>query len=258
MRRIAIVSLVLLAAGTVASQDIVADETETLPVVDLFSRVPRRWVSEEADELLIESPRLLRSLPERCHTRGGYREHCQGVRDVPEPRGEALDRVRRLALGHRAVVLQLQHGEAFDEWIDVVRGVDHQKRMTFPVRGGRIGRGFGRTRSGLVADRRHNGVDIGAQEGTPIVAARGGLVVYSDDGLTGFGNSLMILHQDDTTTFYAHCKRTLVSAGEIVRRGTPIAEVGSTGFAENPHLHFEWRERGFPVDPEPMFLRSTR
>jgi len=100
-------------------------------------------------------------------------------------------------------------------------------------------------------------VDIGAEEGTPIVAARGGLVVYSDNGMTGYGNVVMLLHEDDSSTFYAHCAKTNVFAGQIVERGQNIAEVGSTGFAERPHLHWEYRIRGWARDPVVRSDRAT-
>ncbi|MEM9195187.1 MAG: M23 family metallopeptidase [Myxococcota bacterium] len=262
MTRRAIALASVLGALLLAPQPSVGDDrtaggsTEATiePIVDLFSRVPRRWVSAEADELLIQSPRLLRVLPERCHTRGGYRAHCSGERRVAEPSGEAAVRAQRLALGHRASALQLRHGGAFPEWLEVVAEGDRNPKLDWPLPGGRMGRGFGRVRQGEIRHRRHNGVDIGGDEGMPIHAARGGLVVYSDNGLTGYGNAVTILHRDDSSTFYAHCSRTLVAAGELVERGQIIAEVGNTGFPENPHLHFEWRLGGWARDPGPEFI----
>jgi len=245
-------ALAAVGTGTAARGD--DGPATTATVVDLFSRVPRRWISEEADALPIQSPRLLRALPRRCHTRGGYRLFCQGERRVPEPQGPAAELARRLALGHRASALQLRHGGAFPEWLEAARGTDPDERMTWPVPGGRLGRGYGRVRRGEISHRRHFGVDIGADEGTPILAARGGLVVYSDSGLTGYGNVVMLLHEDDKTTFYGHCRATLVFAGQRVQRGQPIAEVGHTGFPENPHLHFEWRQRGWARDPMEHFI----
>lgn len=230
---------------------------EPEPVVDLSELVPARWLSSAADELPIQSPRLLRRLPRRCHTRGGYREHCQGPRRVPEPHGEAAARARRLSLGLRASALLLRHGGAVPQWLDLVRGTDAEEELTFPVADGRIGRGFGRVRGGELAARPHNGVDIGADEGAPIVAARGGLVVYSDAGMTGYGNVVMLLHEDDSSTFYAHCSKTTVFAGQLVERGQKIAEVGSTGFAERPHLHWEYRIRGWARDPVARSDRAT-
>jgi len=231
---------------------------DVVPLVDLAERVPARWVSAEADELRLQSERWIRTLPARCHTRGGYRRWCQGERRVPTPHGPDAILAVRLALGQRATALQLQHGPAFPEWLAAVQGADADPLLHWPVPSGRLGREFGRVREGALRSRRHFGIDIGAEEGAPIEAARGGLVVFSDDGLTGYGNALMILHEDDTTTFYAHCRATLVFAGQRVARGQPVAEVGQTGFAPAPHLHFEWRERGWARDPLGQMAEHAR
>ena len=61
--------------------------------------------------------------------------------------------------------------------------------------------------------------------------------------------AVLLLHREGFSTFYAHCVETLVFAGQYVRRGQPIARVGDTGFAWAPHLHFEWRQRGWPRMP---------
>jgi len=75
----------------------------------------------------------------------------------------------------------------------------------------------------------------------------------------GYGNALLIVHADGTVAMYAHCYATFVTAGEIVRRGQTIAEVGDTGLAHGAHLHFEWRVRGEVQDPLPHFAeRPTR
>ncbi len=132
-------------------------------------------------------------------------------------------------------------------------GADADARLRFPVPSGRLGRGFGRTRTGELRNRRHFGVDIAAPEGSPIVAARGGLVAYSGNELTGYGNVVILLHGEGVTTMYAHCRATHVFAGQGVERGQVIAEVGETGFAPAPHLHFEWRQRGWARDPAPHF-----
>jgi hypothetical protein len=230
-----------------------ANPAEVEPDIDLTERVPDRWLSERADELPIKSPRLRRRLPERCHSRGGYREHCSGPRRVPEPHGEAARRAQRLSLGKRATALLLRLDDAYEEWLEVAEGTDDNPKLHWPVPDGRLGRRFGRTRREELKHRKHLGVDIVADAGTPIEAARGGLVVYSDDTLTGYGNSVMILHEDDFTTFYAHCRANHVFAGQIVERGDKIAEVGKTGFTHAPHLHFEWRQGGWARTPVPMF-----
>ena len=85
-------------------------------------------------------------------------------------------------------------------------------------------------------------------------AANDGLVVYSDNGMRGYGNVVVLIHRDASTTLYAHCRATYVAAGELVRRGQIIAAVGATGLAHGPHLHFEWRVAGQTRDPLRRFV----
>lgn len=223
-------------------------------VVNLAERVPPRWMSDFTDDWPLTPERWRRRMPRRCRTRGGYRRFCQGERLVPTPQGPAAEFARRYGLGHRATALHLMHQRPFPEWMEAVADEDPEGALTFPVLEGHMGRGFGRTRTGSLSHRRHQGVDIGAEAGATIRAARGGLVVYSDNELTGYGNVVMLLHHEGFTTFYAHCQRTLVFAGQRVERGQAIAEVGMTGFAPAPHLHFEWRQRGWVRDPARHFI----
>jgi murein DD-endopeptidase MepM/ murein hydrolase activator NlpD len=96
----------------------------------------------------------------------------------------------------------------------------------------------------------HKGVDLSAPKGTDIFAALDGQVVVS--GRTkGYGNYVAIDHGNGVVTLYAHCNKNFVTAGEIVRRGQKIAEVGRTGHATGPHLHFELRLDGIPQNPLP-------
>lgn len=223
------------------------------PVV-LADHVPLSWWSEVTDTWLLEPARQRRRMPRRCRTRGGYREHCSGPRIVPEPTGTAAAVADYFGLGERGTAMVMMHRESFPAWLAAVEGVDDETRLTFPVPTGHMGRGFGFTRTGELRRRRHQGVDIGAPEGSPIVAARGGLVVFSDNAITGYGNMVMILHPDGDSTFYAHCRATFVAAGEVVARGQRIGEVGETGFAGGPHLHFELRRNGWSRDPRRRFL----
>ncbi|NEQ45675.1 MAG: peptidoglycan DD-metalloendopeptidase family protein [Leptolyngbya sp. SIOISBB] len=87
--------------------------------------------------------------------------------------------------------------------------------------------------------RMHRGVDIAGPVGTPIYAAAPGVVVTSGWNSGGYGNLVDIRHPDGSMTRYAHNSRLLVSAGQQVRQGQQIAEMGSTGFSTGPHLHFE-------------------
>jgi murein DD-endopeptidase MepM/ murein hydrolase activator NlpD len=103
----------------------------------------------------------------------------------------------------------------------------------------------------------HDGIDIAAPTGTSIVASNSGIVAYSGSELRGYGNLILIKGKDDLITVYAHNSRNLVKKGDRVSRGQKIAEVGATGRAQGPHLHFEVRSqdskgRAVAVDPLPL------
>jgi lipoprotein NlpD len=95
----------------------------------------------------------------------------------------------------------------------------------------------------------HDGIDIGAKEGTPVYAAAAGEVVYSDQRLSGYGKLIIVRHSQDMFTAYAHNQRNLVRKGDRVKKGDVIARVGKTGRASGSHLHFEVRRGSTPVDP---------
>lgn len=105
------------------------------------------------------------------------------------------------------------------------------------------------SRFGRRGSRMHDGIDIGAKEGTPIHAAASGEVVYSDQRLSGYGKLIIIRHSRDMFTAYAHNQRNLVRKGSRVKAGDIIARVGKTGRASGSHLHFEVRRGPTPVDP---------
>lgn len=117
---------------------------------------------------------------------------------------------------------------------------------------------------GMRWGRMHNGIDIAAEKGTPIVAAADGKVIYLVTGCTlentgqrssdecgggGYGNSLELEHGGGFATFYAHASEILVKSGEIVKQGQVIAKMGSTGSSTGPHIHFEMKKAGQRVNP---------
>ncbi len=96
--------------------------------------------------------------------------------------------------------------------------------------------------------RMHNGVDFRGDTGTPILAAGAGTVVYAG-ARGGYGNTVVIDHGSSLATLYAHQSAIYVSVGTTVAAGQVIGAVGSTGFSTGPHLHFEVRLGGTPVNP---------
>jgi murein DD-endopeptidase MepM/ murein hydrolase activator NlpD len=105
--------------------------------------------------------------------------------------------------------------------------------------------------------RHHAGLDIAAPTGTPIRAVEGGEVVLSGQR-RGYGNVVMVRHDDGTTGLYAHCRDLHVSKGARVQAGQDIATVGSTGRATGPHLHFELRTESGAVDPQALYEWAGR
>ena len=96
--------------------------------------------------------------------------------------------------------------------------------------------------------KEHAGIDFPAETGTPVLAAADGTVTGA--GFTaGYGNYVIIDHEEGCSTVYAHMEDILTEVGETVKKGDQIGTVGSTGRSTGPHLHFELRIDGEPVDP---------
>ena len=93
-----------------------------------------------------------------------------------------------------------------------------------------------------------NGIDIAGTPGQAIYAAADGRVVYSGSGLRGYGELIILKHNDDFLSAYAHNDKIFVKEGDVIKRGQKIAAMGSSG-ADRTKLHFEIRRGGVPVDP---------
>jgi murein DD-endopeptidase MepM/ murein hydrolase activator NlpD len=114
--------------------------------------------------------------------------------------------------------------------------------FSWPLRGRMTAR-FGGRGSDI-----HDGIDIAANRGTSIAAARDGKVIYSDR-LSGYGNVIILEHSGGFTSVYAHNDRNYARKGQRIQRGQKIAAVGSTGRATGPHLHFEIRKDNVARNP---------
>jgi murein DD-endopeptidase MepM/ murein hydrolase activator NlpD len=114
---------------------------------------------------------------------------------------------------------------------------------------GPVTSGFGYRMHPILGVRKmHTGVDLRAAAGTPIRAADGGTVIWSGSR-GGYGLCIIIDHGGGMATVYGHCSRLAVSANDTVRKGDVIGYVGSTGLSTGPHLHFEVRRNGTPINP---------
>lgn len=111
------------------------------------------------------------------------------------------------------------------------------------------------SRFGMRDGRPHEGLDIAAEEGTPVRVASGGRVVFAGPRGT-YGLAVIVDHGDGVQTLYAHCSRLMVTEGRDVDAGAIIALSGNTGRSTGPHLHLEVRKNGLPLDPLPYLERT--
>jgi murein DD-endopeptidase MepM/ murein hydrolase activator NlpD len=103
---------------------------------------------------------------------------------------------------------------------------------------------------------RNDGINIAAANGTPIRAAAAGIVSYVGNELKGYGNLVLIRHDNGYVTAYAHTGEIIVARGAHVEQGQTIAYAGETGDVAAPQLHFEIRRGTTPIDPEPLLIAS--
>jgi len=115
--------------------------------------------------------------------------------------------------------------------------------FVWPVEAGVVTSPFGPR-----GDTHHDGIDIGSREGAPVRAARAGRVLYSDH-LRGYGNLIIVAHDDGYATVYAHNRENRARPGAEVRQGDVIALVGQSGKTSGPNLHFEVRKDNIARNP---------
>lgn len=194
-----------------------------------------------------------------------------GFPHIPDPAPESVYK----GVIQNGSLLEAQVGEQLDvleAFIEEVHGFEqiHRDQVTFTPSTNPLGRAefvltspFGYRENPFTKARDfHNGVDLAAAVGTPIHASADGVVKFAGRyRLRGsvhwwrYGNLVVIHHQDQFITLYAHCDEVKVSKGQRVKQGDVIATVGSTGWSTNPHLHYEIRRISdggrdtAPVDP---------
>jgi len=180
----------------------------------------------------------------------------QTLSDISKTYGVAIDKIAqangitdpsKIIAGQRIMI----PGATTDLWQTVIR-LSHgqQTRFIWPLEG-KITSPFGwRIHPVLGTRQHHNGIDIDVPVGTTVRAAASGKVQYTGEDPEGYGTVLILQHADGYLTVYGHLSSILVSKGQYVEVGQPIAESGNTGVSTGPHLHFEIRNGEFPVDPQ--------
>jgi murein DD-endopeptidase MepM/ murein hydrolase activator NlpD len=180
------------------------------------------------------------------------RDELAGARDdLAGTRQQKLTDLSQLSAADRADAQEIDALQAASAALtDRIRAAQGQSSSTTPSSAGLVWPVSGPVTSpfGWRWGRMHEGIDIGVSYGTPIHAAASGTVIYCG-WESGYGNLTVLDHGGNLATAYGHQSSIVVSCGQQVGQGDVIGYVGSTGHSTGPHLHFEVRVNGSPVDP---------
>jgi murein DD-endopeptidase MepM/ murein hydrolase activator NlpD len=160
---------------------------------------------------------------------------------------------RRLGLGDRRAASSLLRGRVERRWLAAAGGNRLPGTLRWPVANGWFVRGYGSGEGGY-----HLATDIAGEIGWNVRAAAPGIVGYSGNEVSGYGNMVLVVHPGGWVTMYAHNSTNFVVAGQRVSRGAILAEVGSTGISRGPHVHFELLFDGRNCDPAALFRPGIR
>lgn len=176
----------------------------------------------------------------------GARQVATVERAIPQ----RMERLQRVSIATEQALLTLQG------YLSAQRAIIAATPSLWPIAGW-LSSSFGYRRNPYDGSfRLHAGVDIAAEPGTPVRAPAGGYVIFSGQR-EGYGKVVVLDHGYGIRTLFAHNRQLYAAPGNRVRRGETIAEVGSTGHSTGPHLHYEIRKNGVPVNPL-TFLSRTR
>lgn len=160
----------------------------------------------------------------------------------------------RLGLGTRHAASDLYRGIVRREWIRAAGSPTRLPgNLRWPVTNGWFVRGYGSGEQGY-----HLATDIAGEMGWNVRAAAPGIVGYSGNEISGYGNMVLVIHPGGWVTMYAHNSTNFVVAGQRVDRGSILAELGSTGISRGPHVHFEFIFDGKNCDPSALFRPGIR
>lgn len=232
-----------------------ADEKAKEQVAGLQRELDRSRAEVEAEHDRIASQRVVLQEARRAQE-GSRQEAAAELSERNRLRDEVLRRkkefqaeVRELERESAAIAATLKRQAAAAAAAAAEAGITRPGKLLSPIPGAPITSNFGPRVHPIYGDTRvHTGIDFAASSGTPIRSAAEGIVVSSGDQ-GGYGIATIINHGGGLATLYAHQSSTAVGAGQRVAAGEVIGRVGSTGASTGPHLHFEVRVNGDPVDP---------
>ena len=198
-----------------------------------------RTIAVRTNQVRALRDRLLASRNQLAAARANKRDALQNVK---ESKAEFLHEAAGLQAASASLAAQIRSAQSTSSYSAPSDTTPSAAGFIWPVNGP-VTSGFG-----MRWGRMHEGIDIGVGYGTPILAAAAGRVVYAG-WMSGYGNLVAIDHGGGISTAYGHQSSIAVSVGQIVAQGEPIGYVGCTGHCFGPHLHFEVRINGAPVDP---------
>ena len=198
-----------------------------------------RTIAVRTNQVRALRDRLLASQNQLAAARANKRDALQNVK---ESKAEFLHEAAGLQAASASLAAQIRSAQSTSSYSAPSDTTPSAAGFIWPVNGP-VTSGFG-----MRWGRMHEGIDIGVGYGTPIHAAAAGRVVYAG-WMSGYGNLVAIDHGGGISTAYGHQSSIAVSVGQIVAQGETIGYVGCTGHCFGPHLHFEVRINGAPVDP---------
>lgn len=228
--------------------ELLRDQTET----------KRLEIVAKQEEIAASKQRLEKDRRDLALLRNARAEILAQKQAIVDQKASVLAGIRQDERRLAEVEAQLAADEARYEAILSYQG--SSTSGPFPVGGGQLAwpaagpitSEYGYRTHPIFGDRRfHIGIDIGAPYGAPVVAADGGVVVFAGV-MSGYGNAIIVDHGNGLATTYNHLSAFLVGSGQSVSRRSPIGAIGCSGYCTGPHLHFEVRINGSPVDPLPF------
>ena len=198
-----------------------------------------RTIAVRTNQVRALRDRLVASQNQLAAARANKRDALQSVK---ESKSEFLHEAAGLQAASSSLAAQIRSAQSASSYSTPSDTTPSAAGFIWPVNGP-VTSGFG-----MRWGRMHEGIDIGVGSGTPIHAAAAGRVVYAG-WMSGYGNLVAIDHGGGVSTAYGHQSSIAVSVGQVVAQGQTVGYVGCTGHCFGPHLHFEVRINGTPVDP---------